>query len=115
MKVVVSGNRTDKNRDRVWAVMNRIHRACGGISHLILTEEKGTDAFAAEWAKNQGIEVQLVLADWKKYGRVAGSIRNEQILDLGPDFIVVFEGGKGPLALAKKARVPVFVVRKEGR
>ncbi len=51
-------------------------------------------------------------ADWKKYGKAAGFIRNKQMLDEGkPDLVVAFPGGKGTammVTLANQAGVKVI-------
>ena len=53
-------------------------------------------------------------ADWKKYGRGAGPIRNQQMLDEGkPNLVVAFPGGRGTadmVARAKKAGVKVIEI-----
>jgi hypothetical protein len=70
---------------------------------------RGADALAKEWAMTKAdLEIK---ADWKKYGPAAGPIRNQQMLDWGPDLVVAFAGGKGMagmVALARAASVPVI-------
>lgn len=53
-------------------------------------------------------------ADWNKYGKRAGYIRNKQMLEEGkPDIVLAFPGGKGTammVRLAKEAGVRVIEV-----
>ena len=53
-------------------------------------------------------------ANWKKYGKGAGPIRNQQMLDEGkPDLVVAFPGNDGTadmVARAKEAGVKVIEV-----
>jgi hypothetical protein len=52
-----------------------------------------------------------IKANWRKYGPAAGPIRNQQMLDWGPDLVVAFAGGTGTagmVALARAAGVPVI-------
>lgn len=61
-----------------------------------------------------GIMCEEYPADWKKYGRGAGHIRNQQMLDEGkPDLVVAFPGGRGTndmVTRAKNAGVAVMEV-----
>lgn len=44
-------------------------------------------------------------AEWKKYGKAAGGIRNQQMLDEGkPNLVVAFPGGKGTADMVKRAK-----------
>jgi len=57
-------------------------------------------------------------ANWNKYGRAAGAIRNQQMLTEGrPDLVLAFwdqksRGTKHMIELAKRAGVPVEVITK---
>jgi len=69
---------------------------------------------AAKGADQMAIEFDEYPADWKKYGKQAGPIRNQQMLDEGqPDLVVAFPGGSGTKDMihrAKKAGVEVIEV-----
>jgi predicted Rossmann-fold nucleotide-binding protein len=44
-------------------------------------------------------------ADWKKYGKGAGHIRNQEMLDVGkPDIVVAFPGGVGTKDMVTRAK-----------
>lgn len=72
----------------------------------------GPDTIAIQWADTYGLEVEKYPADWKKYGKRAGFIRNKQMLDEGkPDLVVAFPGGKGTammVDIARKAGIEVI-------
>ncbi len=57
----------------------------------------GADRLAREYAEYHDIMIHVYEADWDKYGKSAGPIRNRQMLAAaGPAAIVVaFPGGKG--------------------
>lgn len=72
-------------------------------------------------ASHDFVEHESYPADWGKYGRAAGPIRNKQMLDEGePDLVVAFSeirttgllstGTQNMVDLAKKAGVPVWVI-----
>jgi hypothetical protein len=57
------------------------------------------------------IAAGLNALDWKRYGNAAGPIRNQRMLEWGPDLVVAFAGGTGTagmVALARAAGVPVI-------
>lgn len=56
----------------------------------------GADALARKYADTMGIRCYTEKAEWDKYKRAAGPIRNGVMLDSYPDAIIVaFPGGNG--------------------
>lgn len=78
----------------------------------------GADALAATAAFNRGLGVQLYAADWARYGRAAGPLRNQQMLGDGqPDIVVAFShdlsvsrGTADMVRRARQAGVPTYVI-----
>jgi hypothetical protein len=62
-----------------------IHGAC----HL-----GGADIIADEIWKGQGLLTEPHPADWKRYGKDAGPIRNQEMVDLGADLCLAFPLGR---------------------
>jgi hypothetical protein len=79
---------------------------------------KGADSAAVDWAVVNWCKVHEFPADWKKYGRAAGAIRNQQMLDEGkPDVVIAFPGGRGTAHMVKIAKakgVKTIVVDRSG-
>lgn len=75
---------------------------------------EGADSFADKYAVVNWTELKIFKADWNKYGKSAGFIRNQQMLDEGkPDLVIAFPGGIGTADMvqrAKKAGVEVIEV-----
>lgn len=72
---------------------------------LIAGGANGADTVAEEWAVYQGIKTEIYPADWSKYGKRAGFIRNSQMLDEGnPDLVIAFPGGAGTNMMIELAR-----------
>jgi SLOG family YspA-like protein len=66
---------------------------------------KGADSLADQWAVLNYLPFYEFKADWDKYGKAAGLIRNQQILDEGkPDVVVAFKGGRGTAHMKRIAR-----------
>lgn len=88
MKVLVCGGRDYKDKRKVWQRLNKFV----ATDHLFIIEggAKGADTLAAEYAQENGIPVATVRANWEFYGKRAGSLRNEWMLDLEPDLVIAF-------------------------
>jgi hypothetical protein len=69
---------------------------------------------AGEWADVFGVPFRIFPANWKKHGRAAGPMRNQQMLDEGkPDLVIAFPGGSGTADMVRRAKaagVPVETV-----
>ena len=51
----------------------------------------GADTIALAYAERFGLEKQTFKADWEKYGKGAGPIRNQEMLDQGdPSLVLAF-------------------------
>ena len=93
-RVLVCGGRAYDDRDALFAALDRLHSE-RGIAVLIAGGAQGADTLAVEWAQARGIRTEVYMAEWDKYGRAAGPIRNKQMLDEGlPDLVIAFPGGK---------------------
>ncbi len=76
---------------------------------------RGADYIAKEWAKRHGIPGETFKAEWNKYGRAAGPIRNSAMLKTSPDLVIAFPGGRGTNDTVTKAQKLGIEVRKPGR
>lgn len=60
------------------------------------------DKDAEAWAKKNKVEVILYEADWNKYGRAAGPMRNASMaeyLSNNNGVLLLFKGGRGTLSM----------------
>jgi hypothetical protein len=82
------------------------------VDAIIHGGARGADSMAGEFANAIGIEEIVFPDDWKKYGRRAGPIRNQQMLDEGkPDLVGAFPGGRGTADMVERARAAGIEVR----
>ena len=70
---------------------------------------------ADEVAKDRGLRTELHPAEWMKYGKKAGYLRNKKMVDLGADFTIAFWDGKSngthnTLELSREASIPCRIV-----
>ena len=114
MRVLVCGGRTYSEL-RVTQWLTAFDRE---VSCVIEGGAAGADLGACIWADQNKKELETYPADWGKYGKRAGFIRNQQMLDEGkPDLVIAFPGGKGTammVKLARKAGVEVIEVAEDG-
>jgi YspA, cpYpsA-related SLOG family len=95
-------------KNQSQAVITIIHGGC-----------KGADSIGGYLAQQLGFQVRVFKADWNKYGKAAGPIRNQQMLVEGsPNLVVAFhndlENSKGTLDMvsrARKAEIKVLVIK----
>jgi len=72
---------------------------------IISGEAKGADSVATEYAMTRWTGYQGFPAQWDKYGRGAGHIRNQQMIDEGkPDLVIAFPGGRGTADMVTRAK-----------
>jgi predicted Rossmann-fold nucleotide-binding protein len=93
--MLVCGGRDYKNVSAVRHALTALHTK-KGIALIIEGGAAGADRLAREWAEVNGIPVQTFEAEWERFGRRAGPLRNKRMLDEGrPDGVVAFPGGAG--------------------
>lgn len=112
-RILITGSRTWTD----WAFINRrldqAWAALGGDPQTVLVSgncPRGADAMAEEWAELRGIQVERHPADWNKYGKRAGFMRNAEMVDLGADICIAFikdksKGATMCASLAEKAGI----------
>jgi hypothetical protein len=110
MKVIIAGSRTIKDR---WTIYEAIHTAAFPIHEVVCGGARGVDTVGRHWGKIHGIPVCEFPADWERYGRGAGAIRNTEMGDYADALIAVWDG-KSPgtnhmVTYMRKIGKPVYV------
>lgn len=113
MMVLVCGSRDWDDGDLIQHVLMEIPAR----STVIHGGARGADSIAGEVAAGLGHTVQVVRAEWEKYGRSAGYKRNKAMVDMGPDRVIAFSNGsrgtQHTIDLARRADIEVSVYGKE--
>ena len=121
MRVLVCGDRNWTDRDLIKLILSNLDGYRQEIT-IIQGEARGADSLAREVAFELGYLVEGYPAQWEQYGRAAGPIRNREMLDTEPDFVIAFhsnlEQSKGTKDCVEEARrrgipVEVFVGEEE--
>jgi hypothetical protein len=111
VRLLAYGGRDFNDRELLFGILDDIH-ARMGVTCVIHGGDAGADGLAARWAGLRDIHAICFKADWDKYGRSAGPIRNDRMLRNGrPNLVVVFPGGSATadiLARARKAGLQIM-------
>lgn len=80
---------------------------------------EGADSLAVRYAQIYHLKLHEFHADWKRYKKGAGGIRNQRMIDEGkPDRAIGFPGGRGTKDMADRLRlegIPVEEIEREVR
>jgi hypothetical protein len=115
MKLGITGGRDFHDEKYVTHALDFLHRTEPyGITHLIHGDAPGADRLAGRWAVANGVQVVICPANWKLLGNAAGLVRNQRMVELGPDAVMAFPGGAGTADMTRRARkagIPIMQVR----
>ena len=117
--VLVCGDRKWKKHKVVARELKRLHDK-RNIVLIIQGGATGADEDAYDVGKMLGIQVVTFHANWEKFGRAAGPIRNSnQVRFITPDVCLAFHknlkksrGTKGMVSICRKKKIKVKVVAK---
>ena len=108
MKLLVCGGRDYSDKIHLYESLDSYLEKLDEICH---GGARGADVLAGTWAIDRGIPCRTFPADWERFGKRAGPIRNAEMLAaFRPDRVVAFTGGAGTshmVSLAVSAGVPV--------
>lgn len=113
MKILVCGGRDFKDGWKMHLLIDKYHN---GDATIIHGGARGADLLADKYAKKRELDCLVFKADWNKYGKSAGPIRNQQMLDEGnPDLVIAFPtknsvGTWDMIRRSKKAGIETVVV-----
>lgn len=113
MRVLVCGGRDYMNYAHLYHVLDDIQDDRFPFTCIITGAAKGADYWAESWAWMNKIRHIKFAADWVGYGKAAGPIRNQIMLEEGkPDLVVAFPGGRGTADMVSRAeKAGVEVIR----
>jgi hypothetical protein len=95
-----------------WEAMNEaLCYHASDADKIIHGGAQGADNLSGQWAKAAGIPCRVFKADWMKYKKAAGPIRNQRMIDEGkPNLVIAFQGGKGTRDMLNRARKALVTI-----
>ena len=94
-RVAIVGSREYDRREEFEWIMDSLMKGFDASQKITIVSggARGADSFAAEYAKNNGLALIEHPADWERYGKRAGFVRNASIWN-DADFGIAFWDGK---------------------
>lgn len=89
MKYAIVGSRSFTNYQFIEKTLNQFDN----ITEIISGGAKGVDTLAEQYAKEKNIKLTIFPANWNKFGKSAGMIRNKDIIN-NCDVCVAFWDGE---------------------
>lgn len=90
MKLIVAGSRQFDD----WPFIEQIlyEDIPFHIEYIVSGMAKGPDTYGYEWAKLNDKPCMVFPADWEKYGKRAGYIRNQQMAEVATALVAFWDG-----------------------
>jgi hypothetical protein len=108
MHTIIAGSRDITNPA---AGIPHIEAAPWEPSLVLCGMARGVDLIGRAWALSQGIEVREYPAAWRQYGRRAGPMRNQEMVDTAQALVVIrFQRSRGSKDVLMRARLRGLVI-----
>lgn len=89
-KILICGSRDWTDTQEIFEIIDSL--PSGSI--VITGAARGADRIAEKLAKEKGLVVESYPANWDKFGKRAGYLRNIEMLDQNPDRVYAFPLGE---------------------
>lgn len=117
MRVIIAGSRSVKDYATLLKAIDDVGIA-DEIEEIVSGGALGVDTLAEEYAEREGIPLRVFYPDWKRFGRAAGPIRNEQMVGYSDALIAIWDGHsvrtKNMIEAGRKAGIRMYVHVLEG-
>lgn len=121
-RMIVAGGRNYSNQNIVNYYIDRVKDVCDsrGLNLVIVCGmATGADTLGRNYAISNGLEVLEFPADWNKYGKSAGYIRNKEMGNVADSAIVFWDGrSKGSklmIDIMHELKKPVVAISYDGK
>ncbi len=115
-RVLICGGRDYNDAHSMYEVIMELPAKLGVLLDeitIVHGAAKGADTLAEKIAMHLNIKTEKHPAKWHIYGKKAGPIRNQEMLDSGIDFVVAFPGGRGTedtIHRTTNMNIPIWIV-----
>lgn len=115
MKIAIAGSRTFANYEVMCAFIERSLSDVefNSIEAVVSGGARGADTLAEQYARENGLELIVFPAEWKRHGRKAGPLRNVKIIQ-ECDLCFAFWNGQSrgtehDISLCKRMGKPCYI------
>ena len=113
MNLIIAGCRDFTDRNFIYEEIDSFIKVYGEPDCIIEGGATGVDRISGEYAKEHNISLRIFKADWNKYGRAAGPIRNEEMAKHGTHLLAFWDcksrGTKNMIEMAKLYGLTVII------
>lgn len=110
MKLIIAGSRSFCD----YQMLKKIVSVNKGITEIVSGTARGADSLGEKYGEEKKLKVTKFPANWDKYGKKAGYIRNIEMALYADEAIVFWDGkskgSKNMIEICKEYAVPCFVV-----
>lgn len=110
MKLIIAGSRTVlASVEEIWALVCTYNLR---PSEIVSGTARGIDQCGEAFARKHNIPIKHFPADWDKYRKAAGHIRNAEMAEYADALLLIWDGeskgSKGMKTIMTKLNKPVF-------
>lgn len=114
-RVIVAGGRDFEDYALLQQTMDRLLVNVQDRIVIVCGRARGADSLGERYAQEHGHSVRTFPADWDRYGRAAGFIRNEEMAK-NADALVAFwdgqsRGTQNMIEVARRYQLKIRVIR----
>ena len=114
MRLIIAGGRDFQDYSLLQRAVDGFLSGISDEITIICGKAKGADALGERYANERGYAVYAYPADWHRYGKSAGFIRNQEMA-LNADALVAFwdgqsRGTKNMIELAQRHQLKLRVI-----
>lgn len=119
-KLIVAGGRDFDDYKTLSTKLNNIRSIIIGDDiaddlEIVCGKARGADSLGEKWAKANHVGIKYFPADWDKYKKSAGYLRNKQMAEYGDALIACWDGkSKGTkhmINLAKEYDISIMLLK----
>lgn len=100
-------NKVDERIKELGLEFEDVEIVCGGC--------RGADEYGKQYATERGCELTVFVANWSRYDKAAGPIRNKKMAEYSNEAIVFLDGetigSRSMINEAAKANIPCVVIK----
>lgn len=89
MRTIIAGSRTVTDGE----ALERAVASCGWVPTTVLSgTAAGADRLGEAWARAHNVPLERYPADWDRFGRRAGMVRNQEMVRAAEALIALWDG-----------------------
>lgn len=116
MKLIVAGSRTFTDYSKLKASLDNLLKNTDKKDVTIISgAANGADSLGERYAKENQLKLEIYKADWERFGKSAGYIRNKEMADVATHLCLfwdgVSKGSKHMLDIAKEKGLEIRVIK----